>query len=215
MITLYSYRWVPDMVRGVVRDLRVRWALEEAGLDYQDWLISLGDEQNSPGYRACQPFGQVPAIEEGGLVLFESGAIVLHIGERSPVLLPTDPARRARAISWLFAALNTLEPPIQQLAEIDLFHADKAWARERRPETEAWVRKRLAELAAALGEKDFLEGEFTLGDLMMTTVLHILRHTELVDEQPRLRAYLDRCEARPAFERALRDHFASFEDPVS
>lgn len=215
MITVYSYRWVPDLARGLVRDLRVRWALEEAGLDYQEWLIGLGEDQNSPAYRACQPYGQVPAYEEGGLILFESGAIVLHIGEKSEALLPVEPKARARAICWLFSALNTIEPPVQQLAEIDLFHAEEAWTRERRPQAEAMVKKRLSELAAALGDKPYLEGEFTLGDLMMATVLQILRHTDLVAGEPRLQAYLERCEARPAFQRALRDQLSSFEDQAA
>jgi glutathione S-transferase len=144
-----------------------------------------------------------------------SGAIVLHIGEKSETLLPADPKARKRAICWLFAALNTIEPPVQQLAEIDLFHADKAWTKERRPEMEAWVRKRLAELAASLGDKDYLEGEFTLGDLMMATVLRNLRINDLIDAEPKLRAYLERCEARPAFQRAIRDHMASFEDQAA
>ncbi|TAJ74873.1 MAG: glutathione S-transferase family protein [Phenylobacterium sp.] len=215
MITVYSYRWVPDFAKGLVRDLRVRWALEEAGLEYQEWLIGLGDDQNSPAYRACQPYGQVPVYEEGGLVLFESGAIVLHIGGKSEALLPADPAARARATCWLFSALNTIEPTIQELAAIDLFYTDEAWARGRRPQAEAQVKRRLAELAAALGDKDHLEGEFTVGDLMMATVLRNLRHTDIVDGEPRLRAYLDRCEARPAFQRALRDQLASFEDQAA
>lgn len=215
MITVYSYKWVPDFAKGLVRDLRVRWALEEAGLEYQEWLIGLGDDQNSPAYRACQPYGQVPVYEEGGLVLFESGAIVLHVGGKSEALLPADPAARARATCWLFSALNTIEPAIQELASIDLFYTDEAWARERRPQAEAQVKKRLAELAAALGDKDYLEGEFTVGDLMMATVLRNLRHTNLVDGEPRLRAYLGRCEARPAFQRALRDQLASFEDQAA
>lgn len=215
MITVYSYRWVPDFAKGLVRDLRVRWALEEAGLEYQEWLIGLGDDQNSPGYRACQPYGQVPVYEEAGLVLFESGAIVLHVGERSEALLPADPAARARAICWLFSALNTIEPVIQELASIDLFHAEEAWAQARRPQVEAQVRKRLGELSEWLGDKAFLEGEFTLGDLMMATVLQILRHTELVTGEPRLGPYLERCEARPAFQRALGDQLASFEDQAA
>jgi len=215
MITVYSYKWVPDFARGLVRDLRVRWALEEAALEYQEWLLGLGDDQNSPAYRACQPYGQVPVYEEGGLVLFESGAIVSHIGEKSEALLPADPAARARAMCWLFSALNTIEPVIQELASIDLFHAEEAWVKERRPQAEAQVRKRLAELAAWLGDKDYLEGEFTLGDLMMATVLQILRHTDLVTGDPRLGPYLERCEARPAYQRALRDQLASFEDQAA
>jgi len=215
MITVYSYKWVPDFARGLVRDLRVRWALEEAGLEYQEWLVGLGDDQNSPAYRACQPYGQVPVYEEGGLVLFESGAIVLHIGGKSEALLPADPSARARATCWLFSALNTIEPVIQELASIDLFHAEEAWAKARRPQVEAQARKRLAELAAWLGDKEYLEGEFTLGDLMMATVLQILRHTDLVTGDSRLGPYLQRCEARPAYQRALRDQLASFEDQAA
>jgi glutathione S-transferase len=215
MITIYSYRWVPDLVRGLVRDLRVRWALEEAGLDYQEWLIGLGEDQDSPAFRACQPYGQIPVYEEEGLVLFESGAIVQHIGEKSEALLPRDPAARARAICWLFSALNSVEPFVQQLAEIDLFHGDAAWAAERRPQVEPWVKRRLSEVAAALGDKDYLEGQFTVGDLMMTTVLRNLRHTDLVAAEPVVQAYLARCEARPAFQRALTDHLASFQDQAA
>lgn len=215
MITVYSYRWVPDFARGLVRDLRVRWALEEAGLDYQEWLIGLGEDQNTPAYRACQPYGQVPVYAEDDLILFESGAIVLHIGEKSPVLLPVDPTARSRAICWLFSALNTIEAPVQQLASIDLFHEGEAWAVEHRPQMEDWVRKRLDELAAWLGDKDYLEGEFTLGDLMMVTVLRNLRHTDMVAGHPTLGPYMERCEARPAFQRALTDQMASFEDQAA
>lgn len=211
MIILYSYRWVPDFAQGLVRDLRVRWALEEAGLDYEQWRIGLGEEQNTPAYRACQPYGQVPVYAEDDLVLFESGAIVLHIGETCEALLPADPKARARATGWLFSALNTIEPAVQALADIDLFHAEEAWTRERRPQVEDWVRRRLSELAAWLGDKAYLEGEFTAGDLIMATVLRILRHTDLVTAHPTLGPYLERCEARPAFQRALADQMASFD----
>ena len=204
MITVSAFKWVPPFAQGLVRDLRVRWALEEAGLPYQPRLIDR-DDQASAGYRALQPFGQVPAFEEDGVALFESGAIVLHIGARSETLLPADEAARARAVTWLFAAINSIEPAIQQLAEIDLGNADKEWAKERRPEMEKRVKRRLAELAACLGERDYLEARFTAGDLMMTSVLRILRHTDLVAAEPRLAAYQARCEARPAFGRALRD----------
>jgi len=211
MITVYSYKWVPEFAQGLVRDLRVRWALEEAGLDYQEWRIGLGDDQNTPAYRACQPYGQVPVYERDGLVMFESGAIVLQIGEGCPALLPADPKARARATCWLFSALNTIEPAIQELSAIDLFHAEEAWTRERRPQVEDWVRRRLGELAAWLGDKDYLEGDFTAGDLMMATVLRNLRHTDIITSDPKLGPYLARCEARPAFERALRDQMLSFE----
>jgi len=209
MITVTAFQWVPPFAQGLVRDLRVRWALEEAGLRYEVKRLADG-EKDGADYRAWQPFGQVPAYEENGLKLFESGAIVLRIAERSENLLPGDPAARARAIEWLFAALNSVEPPIQTVAAIDLFHADQEWARLRRPDAEAAVRKRLAELAAALGEGPFLDGpRFTAGDLMMATVLRILRHTELVAETG-LGDYLARCEARPAFQRALAGQMADF-----
>jgi glutathione S-transferase len=167
--------------------------------------------QVSAAYRAQQPFGKVPVFEEDGLMLFESGAIVLHIGARSQALLPTDAAGRAHAITWVFAALNTIEAVIDPLADIDLFYAEQEWAKHRRPAAEKAVRQRLKELAAWLGDRDYLEGRFTAGDLMMTTVLRILRHTDLVADEPRLKAYQERCEARPAFQRALRDQMAVFE----
>jgi glutathione S-transferase len=210
MITISAFKWVPPFAQGLVRDLRVRWALEEAGLAYRARLID-ADDQASADYRALQPFGQVPVLEEGDLVLFESGAIVLHIGARSEALLPADAAGRARAVTWLFTALNTIEVVIQPLAEIDLFHADQQWAQLRRPDAEKAVKLRLAELAARLGDRDYLEDRFTAGDLMMTAVLRILRHTDLVEAEPRLKAYQARCEARPAFQRALRDQLAAFE----
>lgn len=210
MITVTAFKWVPPFARGLVRDLRVRWALEEAGLRYEVKLLGDGDKDGAE-YRAWQPFGQVPAYEENGLKLFESGAIVLRIAERSENLLPRDPAARARAVEWLFAALNTMEPPIANLAGIDLFAPDQEWAKLRRPEAEAGARKRLAELAAALGGKPFLDGaRFTAGDLMMATVLRILRHTGLVAEAG-LGDYLARCESRPAFQRALAGQMAAFE----
>jgi glutathione S-transferase len=210
MITLTAFKWVPPFVQGLVRDLRVRWALEEAGLRYEVKLLADG-EKDEAEYRAWQPFGQVPAYEENGLKLFESGAIVLRIAERSEALLPRDPAARARAIEWLFAAINTIEPPIAHLAGIDLFWADQEWAKLRRPDAEAGVRKRLEELAAVLGDRTFLDGpRFTVGDLMMATVLRILRHTGLVSESG-LGDYLARCETRPAFQRALAGQMAAFD----
>jgi glutathione S-transferase len=209
MITITAFNWVPPFAQGLVRDLRVRWALEEAGLPPSVQLIEAAD-QESPQYRALQPFGQVPALREGDFALFESGAIVLHVGARSEVLLPAEPDQRARAVTWVLAALNTVEVPIQQLAVIDLFHAGKEWARLRRPEVEASVRKRLAELSAWLGDRDYLEKRFTAGDLLMGSVLRGLRHTDLVANEPNLAAYLARCEARPAFRKALADQMAAF-----
>ena len=210
MITLTTYDWVPDFAAPLMRAFRVRWALEEAGLPYRVRTITLGPEQRSPEHLARQPFGQAPAIEEGGLVLFESGAIVLHIAERSEALLPADPVARTRAVGWLFAALNSVENGIQELAAIDLFHAEEAWTRARRPQVEEFVRNRLAMLEGALGRKDYLEGRFTVGDLMMADVLRILGHTAILDACPALRAYRERCEARPAFQRAMAAQMAGF-----
>jgi glutathione S-transferase len=210
MITISAFKWVPPFAQGVVRDLRVRWALEEAGLPYEARLID-PDVQASAEYRALQPFGQVPIFEEDGLKLFESGAIVLHIASRSEALLPADAASKARAMTWVFAALNSIEIRVQQLAEIDLFNADKEWAKLHRPDVEKATLRRLHELATWLGDREYLEGRFTVGDLMMTTVLRTLRHTNLLDAEPKLKAYKERCEARPAFQRALKAQLAAFE----
>src|SRR5215831_1543802 len=175
MITISAFRWVPEFARGQVRDLRVRWALEEAGLPYETRLLEQGD-QDIPDYRALQPFGQVPIFEEDGFVLFETGAIVLHIGERSETLLPRDAGARARATQWLFAALNSVEPYVMNVAVIDLFYANERWAKLRRPGAVEFVQKRLAALSKSLSDKPYLDGDrFTAGDLMMTTVLRMLR----------------------------------------
>lgn len=208
-IRLTAFAWVPPFAQGLVRDLRVRWALEEAGLAYEERLIG-HEEKNSDAYRRQQPFAQVPVYEEDGLSLFESGAIVLHIANRSSALLPDDAAGRARATTWLFAALNTIEPALTRLVEIDLFHADEAWAQQRRPGAEQSARARLQHLADWLGDRDWLEQRFTAGDLMMTTVLRVLRHTDLLAQFPNLDAYRQRCEARPAFQKALADQMAPF-----
>ncbi|MFT3767942.1 MAG: glutathione S-transferase family protein [Minicystis sp.] len=209
MITVTAYKWVPPFAQGLVRDIRVRWALEEAGLAYQERLIGL-DERSSAEHRARQPFGQVPVYEEEGLVLFESGAIVLHIGARSEALLPADPAGRARATTWVLAALNSIEVVTQQLAEIDLFAADQEWAKGRRPGLLERVEQRLADLATRLGDRAYLDDRFTAGDLVMTTVLRGLRHSDILDRTPNLKAYKERCEARPAFQKALAAQMAVF-----
>lgn len=210
MIAVTTYDWVPDFAAPLMRAFRVRWALEEAGIPYEVRTVALGAEQRSPEHLARQPFGQAPAIEEDGLTLFESGAIALYIAEKSDVLLPKDRIGRARAIGWLFAALNSVEIAVQELAVIDLFHADENWSKERRPQAEAFTRDRLAMLETALGQKDYLEGRFTVGDLMMADVLRILRHTDLVDNYPALQAYKERCEARPAFQRAMAAQMEGF-----
>jgi glutathione S-transferase len=210
MITLTAFRQVPPFARGLVRDLRVRWALEEAGTPYRIRLIGQED-QPSAAYRALQPFGQVPAIEDGDLRLFESGAILLHVGAGCDTLLPSEPIARARATAWVFAALNSMEPAIQNLVAIDLFYANEEWAKARRPGAEEFARARLRDLDTWLGDKSYLEGRFTAGDLMMVTVLRLLRHTTMVAEFPRLKAYQERCEARPAFAKSLADQMAVFE----
>lgn len=209
MITISAFKWVPDMAQGLVRDLRVRWALEEAGLPYEVRLID-GDVQQSLGYRAMQPFGQVPVLEEDGMVLFESGAIVLHIANRSSALMPDDAAGRARVAQNVIAALNSIEPFVQELAVIDLFHPGEAWGEERRPQAEASLRGRLDDLSIWLGDKDYLDGRFTAGDIVMTHVLRILRHTDLLDGYRTLKAYKERNEARPAFQRALKGQLDAF-----
>ncbi len=208
MITVSAFKWVPDFARGQVRDLRVRWALEEAGLPYDRRLLEQGD-QNEPEYRALQPFGQVPVIEEDGFVLFESGAIVLYIGERSETLLPREPRARARAVQWLIAALNSIDPFVGQVASIDLFYHNEEWAKLRRAGAVEFLQRRLAALSVALGDKPFLDGErFTAGDLMMTCTLRTLHYTDIVAGYKNLVAYVERCTARPAFKRALEAQLA-------
>jgi glutathione S-transferase len=209
MITVTAFRWVPPFAQGLVRDLRVRWALEEAGLRYEERLIG-PEDQVSETYRRLQPFGQVPVYQEDGLTLFESGAIVLHIAEKSAVLMPSEPAARARTITWMFAALNSIEPHIDNLATIDLFQPNEEWAKQRRPGAVQLVEKKLDELAAWLDGRQWLEDRFTAGDLLMGSVLRILRHTDLVAARPTLEAYRLRCEARPAFQKALADQLAPF-----
>ncbi len=212
MITVYAFRWVPDFAKGKVRDLRARWALEEAGLPYRSRTIGQ-DEKDGAAYRALQPFGQVPVYEEDGLVLFESGAIVLHISERSETLLPKDPAARARATQWLIAALNSIEPFVMDMFRIDVFCAGQEWAKLRRPDALQFLNNRLAVLSKTLGERPFLDGErFTAGDLMMATVLRMLDGTDIVRGDKRLSAYIDRCTARPAFQHALAAQLGDFQD---
>jgi len=210
MITISAFKWVPDPARGQVRDLRVRWALEEAGLPYRTRLLGQGD-QDKAEYRALQPFGQVPILEEDGLVLFESGAIVLHIGERSETLLPKEPGARARATQWLIAALNSIEPFVTNVVLIDIFCAKEEWARLRRPGAVEFLQKRLSALSKSLGDKPYLDGDrFTAGDLMMTTVLRFLAYSDIVTSDKRLAAYVERCTARPAFERAFASQMGDF-----
>jgi len=212
MITLTTYKWVPDFAAPLMRAFRVRWALEEAGLPYNIRTLALGPEQRSPEHLARQPFGQAPAIEEDGLILFESGAIARYVAEKSEKLLPSDRTERERATAWVFAALNSVEIWIQQLASLDFFHAKEEWTKEWRPQIEQMVRDRLGMLEKALHGKDYLEGTFTVGDLMMVDVLRILDHTDLLDTYPRLSAYKQRCEARPAFQRAMKAQIDGFKN---
>jgi len=208
-LTLTAFRWVPPVAQGLVRDLRVRWALEEAGRPYLTRLIGPAD-QKSPDYRVLQPFGQVPAIEDGELRLFESGAIVLHIAEASPALLPPEPAARLRARAWMFAALSTVEPPILTLNVLGMSAPRSDGVGPVRDEVAARVDTRLDSVAAFLADKDYLEGGFSAADLLMTTVLRVLRDTDKVASRPVLAAYQRRCERRPAFAKALADQLAAF-----
>jgi glutathione S-transferase len=209
MITVSAFKWVPDFAKGQVRDLRVRWAPVEAGRPYASRLLAQG-EQRTPEYRALQPFGQVPIFEEDGFVLFETGAIVLHIGERSELLLPRDREARARATQWLIAALNSVEPFIMQVAILGLFHANEEWAALARPSVEQLAQLRLSGLSASLGDKLYLDGEcFTAGDLMMSSVLRILPRLFAGDRI--LEAYVERCTTRPAFKRAMDAQLADFQ----
>jgi glutathione S-transferase len=210
MITVSAYKWVPPAVQGFVRDFRVRWACEEAGLPYKTKLIDF-PEAKSDAYRAAwQPFGQVPAAEIDGISMFESGAIVLTIAEKSEALLPREPAERIRAITWLFAALNSIEIWVADYGML-MFHKDEAWAKERGPQLAALIRTRYHELAAALGDNDYLEGRFTIGDLMMFSVMRIVADSDFLSAEPKLAAYYKRIEARPAFQRALKAQLDDFE----
>ena len=209
-IEITAFRWVPDFAQGVVRDLRARWALEEAGLDYK---VRLLDQQRPPEYLLEQPFDQVPCFSDGKVRIFETGAIAQYVGEQSEALLPRDQQGRFRAIQWTYAALNSVEPAVLNLLLIDLFYTGEEWAKLRRPGAEEFVRLKLKRLSDWLGDKDWLEGEsFTIGDLLMVTVLRFLRHTDLVAEFPNLAAFVKRGEARPAFQRALNDQLAVFKE---
>ena len=208
-IEITAFRWVPDFAQGVVRDLRARWALEEAGLDYR---VRLLDQQRPAEYLKEQPFDQVPILRDGDLQIFESGAIVQYVGEQSEALLPHDKQSRFRAIQWTYAALNSVEPAILNLLLIDLFYKGEEWAALRRPGAEDFVKLKLKRLSDWLGDSEWLEGRFTIGDLLMVTVLRFLRHTNLIAGFPNLADYVKRGEARPAFQQALSDQLAAFRE---
>ena len=208
-ITITAFKQSPDRGRGLARDMRVRWALEEVGAPYAVRLLTF-PEMKEPAHLALQPFGQIPTFEEGDLVLFESGAIVFHIAERHGGLLPEDANARARAITWMFAAVNTVEPPLVELAMATLLERDKSWFEQRLPLLQDRARKVLSELSRRLGEAEWLDGTFTAGDLMMAGVLFRSKPTGILDTFPNLSAYVARCEERPAFKRAFADQLAVF-----
>src|SRR5665213_1957257 len=206
-ITITAFERSPDGGKGLARDTRVRWALEEVAQPYEVRLVSFR-AMKEPAHRALHPFGQIPTYEEGDLVLFETGAIVFHIAERHAGLLPDDANARARAITWMFAALSTVEPPILELGTAKILEGDKSWTAQRMPLVKDRVRDRLAQLSLRLGDADWLDGPFSAGNLMMVSVLLRLRPSGLLDEFPTLAAYVARGEPRPAYERAFAAQWA-------
>ncbi len=206
-IVITAFERSPDGGQGLARDTRVRWALEETGQTYEVRLVSF-QAMKEPAHLRLHPFGQIPTYEENDLVLFETGAIVLHLARRHAGLLPGDDDARARAVAWMFAALNTVEPPILDLAIARIHEGDKPWARQRLPLVEARIRQRLAQLSVRLADADWLDGAFSAGDLMMVSVLLRLRVSGLLDEFPNLAAYVARGEARPAYRRAFAAQWA-------
>lgn len=209
-IIITAFEASPDRGRGLARDMRVRWALEEVGQPYEVRLVSFAAMKEPPHLR-LHPFGQIPTYEDGDLALFETGGIILHIAQTYPGLLPADANARARAITWIFAALNTVEPPVLEREAAILVERDQPWFEARLPLQEDRVRKRLQQLAARLGDAEWLDGPFGAGDLMMVSVLRRLGGSALLEAQPNLAAYLARGEARPAYRRAFADQLAVFE----
>ena len=206
-IAVWGFRWAPPFAQGLVRDLRVRWALEEAGLAYESRLISI-EERNSDAYRRKHPFGMVPVLESDGETVIESGAIVHRIAEGCEALMPA--GRRTETLAWMFVALNTIEPPVQTLSVMDLQHHEEEWSKLRRSGAVDDVMVRLAVLSEWIDGRDYLLSRFTAADILMTTVLRLIRHTDLVAGFSVLDAYVERCEARPAFQKALSDQMAGY-----
>jgi glutathione S-transferase len=206
-IEITAFRWVPEFAQGLVRDLRARWAMEEAGLAYR---VRLVDQQRPPEYLLEQPFDQVPCFSDGEVKIFETGAILQYIGEKSEALLPRDKQGRYRAIQWSYAALNSVEPAIINVLAVDFFYAAEEWAKQRRPGAVDFAKLKLKRVSDWLGDKEWLEDRFTIGDLLMITELRFLRHTNIVAQFPNLAEYLKRGEARPAFQRALADQLAVY-----
>lgn len=207
--TITAFAQSPDRGRGLARDMRVRWALEEAGLPYEVRLLSFS-QMKEPAHRARHPFGQIPTYEEGNLVLFESGSIVFHLAERHASLLPDDPNARSRAITWMFAALNTVEPPIVDLSMAVIVESKESWYEQRLPLIKERIRSRLSELSSYLADATWLDGDFSAADLLMISVLLRSRPSRLLDEYPNLAAYVARGEARPAYQRAFAAQLAIF-----
>ena len=206
-----AFRWVPDFAAGVVRDLRIRWALEEIGRPYRVRLLDAMNPRPADYFHE-QPFGQVPAYRDDEVQLFESGAILIHLGLGDERLLPADANGRGRAIAWLIAALNSVEPAIFELVNIDIFNRGQDWTKERRPQVVEKIDARLKLLADALGDREWFEDRFTIGDMMMVSVLRNLRHTDLVQRHAQLADFVARGEARPAFQQALADQLAVFRE---
>ena len=213
-VTITVFERSPDGGRGLARDTRVRWALEEVGQPYEARLVSFA-AMKEPAHLALHPFGQIPTFEDGDFALFETGAIVLHIAERHEGLLPKHAGGRSRAIAWMFAALNTMEPPILDLQTARIVENDKPWAAERLPLVLDRIRARLKQLGARLGDADWLDGAFSAGDLMMVHTLQRLKPSGLLDEYPNLAAYVARAEARPAYRRAFEAQFAVYADKAA
>ena len=207
--TITAFEQSPDRGRGLARDMRVRWALEEVGQPYDVRLVSFA-EMKEPAHLALHPFGQIPTFEEGDLGLFETGAIIFHIADRHAGLLPDEANARARAITWMFAALSTVEPPILELETARLLEGDKPWSAERMPLVKDRIRNRLGQLSRRLGDADWLDGAFSAGDLMMVSVLIRLKASAILDEYPNLSAYVARAEARSAYRRAFEAQLAVF-----
>lgn len=210
-IEVTAYDWVPPMAQGRVKDLRVRWALEEIGLPYRQRLVGGAGGTKSPEHLAEQPFGQVPIYREAGLTLFESGAILIHIGEKDERLLPREAVARARAIGWAIAALNSVEPVAQLYFMTGFVSQGADWSDAAKAAVRPWAEKRIAQLAAALGEREWLEGRFTIGDLLMIDVLRAATAPELLAPHPNLTAYVERGTARPAFKASLAAQLAAFQ----
>jgi glutathione S-transferase len=207
-IEITAYPWVPEFAQGLVRDLRVRWALEEAGLDYRVRLLG---QQRPIEYLKDQPFDQVPCFTDGTVQIFETGAIVQYIGERSEALLPRDPQGKYRAIQWTYAALNSVEPGVQHRVLLDAFYGDQEWAKLRKPSADEFARLKLKRVSDRLADKNWLEGDrFTIGDLMMVTVLRLANRGGLLADTPNLSDYVKRGEERPAFQQALSDQLAVY-----